>query len=136
MGTTTLIRRVHFVATHHYGRPDADMEENQSRFGDQARPHSHEWTVEVRVTGPVNPDTGWITNLVELDRALDALMEGWDEGDLNERVPPVAAGDIQPSTEELARWLYGELAATVPRPAKLAEVRVFESPDLGAAHGP
>ena len=131
---TRLIRRVRFRASHHYGHADADAEENRRRFGAQAEPHEHLWTVEVHIVGPVDPDTGWLTDLGALDGALDRLMDGWDGGDLNELVGPVAEGTMQPSTEALAAWLYDRLAPRVVPPASLAEVRVFESPDLGASH--
>lgn len=134
MSDTRLIRRIRFRASHHYGHPAADPADNRARFGDQAEPHEHDWCVEVHVVGPVDPDTGWLTNLGALDAALDRITEGWDGGDLNALVPPVAAGEMQPSTEALARWLYRRLEPEVARPARLAEVRVFESPDLGASH--
>lgn len=132
MPDTRLIRRVRFRATHHYGRSDAPADENRRRFGEQSEPHEHEWCVEVHVAGPVDPDTGWLMDLRDLDGTLDRLMRGWDGGDLNALVPPVARGAIQPSTEALAGWLYEELHGRVAKPARLVEVRVFESPDLGA----
>lgn len=132
MADTRLIRRVRFRATHHYGRPGASSEENRRRFGEQSVPHEHDWCVEVQVVGPVDPGTGWLLDLRDLDGTLDRLMRGWDGGDLNALVAPVADGSIQPSTEALARWLFEELHGRVTPPARLVEVRVFESPDLGA----
>jgi 6-pyruvoyltetrahydropterin/6-carboxytetrahydropterin synthase len=130
-----LIRRVHFVATHHYGDPGADEGENRRRFGDQVEPHTHRWTVEVQVVGPVDSDTGWLTDLVALDEALDDITGRWDGGgDLNALIPEVASGEMQPSTENLARWLYERLAPRVDPPAVLDQVRFFESDDLGAAY--
>ncbi|MEQ9399577.1 MAG: 6-carboxytetrahydropterin synthase [Longimicrobiales bacterium] len=134
MPDTRLIRRVRFRAAHHYAQPGASPDENRALFGEQADSHQHDWSVEVHVVGPIDPDTGWITNLGRLDAALDRIMDGWDGGDLNERVPPVAEGRMQPSTEALAAWLYQELGARVDEPATLDRVRVFESPDLGASH--
>ena len=49
-------------------------------------------------------------------------------------VPEVADGDMQPSTESLARWVFEHLSPAVPAPARLDAVLVFESPDLGARY--
>jgi len=127
-----LSRRVHVTAPHHYGDREATAEENRARFGDQVEAHAHRWTVEVQVVGPVDPDTGWLTDLLALDRALDELTEGWDGGDLNTAIDAVSSGAMQPSTENLARWLHGKLAPRVADPARLDRVRVFESDTLGS----
>ena len=132
-GKARLVRGVSFRAAHHYRRREWSAEENQRVFGSQAIPHEHDWRVEVHVVGPVDPDTGWCTDLVALDKALADLMEGWDGGDLNALVPQVSEG-MMPSTENLARWLHERLTGRVSPPAEVVEVRVFESPDLGSAY--
>lgn len=129
-----LIRRMRFTAAHRYGAPGEPGPEDRARFGDQVEAHIHRWTLEVQVVGPVDPDTGWLTDLLALDEALSELTEGWDGGDLNALVPEVAAGRMQPSTENLARWLFEALEPRVPDPARLDQVRVFEGPDLGSAY--
>jgi 6-pyruvoyltetrahydropterin/6-carboxytetrahydropterin synthase len=128
-----LIRTVRFRAVHHYrgaGWPD---EENRRVFGPQSQPHAHDWRVEVHVAGPVNPATGWCVDLAVLDTALGEATAGWDGGDLNALVPEVARGEMTPSTENLARWLHGRMAGALPAPARVVEVRVFESDGLGSA---
>lgn len=134
MTEARLVRRVRFRAVHRYGWPDRSEAENRRVFGAQAEPHAHDWTVEVQVVGPLDVDTGFVMDLEALDRTLGEVIGGWDGGDLNELVPPVRAGHLQPSTEALARWLYGELAERLPGPARLDRVRVFESPELGAEY--
>lgn len=134
MQQARLIRVVRFRATHRYGKPEWSAERNRTLFGAQTEPHAHDWRVEVHVRGPVDPDTGWSTDLGPLDASIDAALEGWDGGDLNRVVPEVADGGGMPSTENLARWLYLRLAPTVEAPAVLVEVRVWESDALGAAY--
>lgn len=132
-GKSLLIRTVRFRAWHHYRRPAWSEEENRRVFGAQADPHAHDWRVEVRVTGPVDPETGWCVDLSALDASLADVTAGWDGGDLNALVPEVAEGAMTPSTENLARWLYVRLAPHLDEPATLVEVRVFESDGLGSA---
>lgn len=134
MSETLLIRRVRFRARHHYRREGWGEGENRRVFGEQSGPHEHEWALEVRVAGPVDPETGWVVDLGGLDAALERLTAGWDGANLNALVPPVASGAITPSTENLARWIFEELTTAVDSPARLVQVRVFESPELGSAY--
>jgi 6-pyruvoyltetrahydropterin/6-carboxytetrahydropterin synthase len=107
-------------------------EENRKRFGAQARSHEHDWTVRVEVCGPIDPTTGFVTDLTALDEALDDLIGGWDGGDLNELIPDVKEGRMQPSTESLARWIHERLSAEISRPARMGRVYVWEGTELGA----
>ena len=134
MTQARLIRRVRFRAEHHYARSDWPEEENRRVFGPQVDAHVHDWMVEIHVVGPMDEATGFVTDLAALDAALAALMTGWDGGDLNLLVPEVADGAMQPTTESLARWLHQRLEDGMRPPARLAEVAVFESPDLGARY--
>lgn len=134
MTQARLIRRVRFRASHHYARSDWSDEENRRSFGDQSEAHEHDWMVEVHIVGPMDEVTGFVLDLGALDAAMQAVMAGWDGGDLNALIPEVVDDGMQPSTESLARWLYGKLRGAIPPPARLAEVAVFESPDLGARY--
>jgi 6-pyruvoyltetrahydropterin/6-carboxytetrahydropterin synthase len=129
-----LVRRVRFTATHHYRRKEWSDDENRRVFGAQAEPHAHDWVVEVHMAGEVDRGTGWVIDVGELDAVLAAVTEGWDGGDLNARVPPVADGTLMPSTENLARWIHGEVGRRIGGATRVVEVRVFESPDLGGAY--
>jgi len=134
MARARLIRRVRFRAAHRYRCAEWSDADNRRVFGVQAEAHEHDWVVEVHVSGPVDPRTGWAADLDSLDGALAELTAGWDGGDLNTLVPAVADGAMTPSTENLARWLFEALQGRVEEPARVVEVRVFESPDLGSAY--
>jgi len=58
----------------------------------------------------------------------------WEGGDLNARIPAVSSGELQPSTENLARLIFTHLSPLLGAGVSLREVRVFESPDLGASY--
>lgn len=134
MDEVRVIRTLRFRARHNYGRREWSDAENRRAFGPQADPHEHDWSVEIHVVGVVDPRTGWAVDLAALDGVVAELTRGWDGGDLNVLVAPVAAGRMQPSTEELARWIHGELAATVEAPARVARVRVAESAELASEY--
>jgi 6-pyruvoyltetrahydropterin/6-carboxytetrahydropterin synthase len=129
-----LIRSYAFRATHHYGRPEWDDARNLEVFGQQVEPHEHEWRVEIVLAGPIDPTTGWLVDLRVVDTALKGLLGPWDGADLNVEIPEVASGELQPSTENLARWVFTHLVPLLPAGTRLLEVRVFESSDLGSSY--
>ena len=129
-----VVRTVVFRARHHYGRDAWSGEENRRVFGPQCEPHAHDWRAEFHVVGPIDDETGWAVDLPALDAEVARILEGWDGGDLNAVVPPVAAGAMTPSTENLARWLFECLAPWVSGSARVVQVRVFESPELGSRY--
>ena len=133
MAESTLERTVRFRATHHYSRADWSEERNREAFGPVASPHAHDWAVTVTVRGPVD-EHGFIVDLGELDRLLAAVLAGWDGGDLNQVVPEMRAGILQPTTEAVARWIWERLTSRIPSPARLARVRVAESAQLAAEY--
>jgi len=134
MREARLIRRRRFTASHHYYRSTWSRERNESVFGPQTRSHSHEWTVEVRVVGAIDVDTGFVADLGAIDRALDAVVGPWAGADLNVVVPAVATEMIMPSTESLAGHIYHEMESILGESTALEQVIVFESDDLGAEY--
>jgi len=92
----------------------------------------HDFRVEVRVTGSVDPETGFLVDLGRLDDALHDVVGRLDGKDLNRLIPEVREGRMQPSTESLARWMFERLVDRIPDGVQLRSVRVWESDDLGA----
>lgn len=134
MAHAVLERTVTFQATHHYRHPAWSEERNRAVFGDLTAPHGHHYRVTVRVAGPLEPVTGFAVDLPALDAALAEILGPLRDANLNLAVPDFAAGERLPSCENLARWIFGGLAAALTPPARLASVRVAESDDLAAEY--
>jgi 6-pyruvoyltetrahydropterin/6-carboxytetrahydropterin synthase len=134
MPDARFIRRFRFSASHRYERRDWSREQNRSVFGLQASRHAHDWLLEIRTVGPIDPQTGFSVDLTELDTAVEALTSDWNGGDLNVLIPEVASGAIMPSTESLARWVYEQLVDRMGGPSRLERVTLFESPEVGAEY--
>src|SRR5437879_12773000 len=62
-------RRYHFAASHRLHSVKLSEEENRRIYGkcNNAYGHGHNYTVEVRLSGAVDPATGMIANLADLD---------------------------------------------------------------------
>jgi 6-pyruvoyltetrahydropterin/6-carboxytetrahydropterin synthase len=91
-----------------------------------ARVHGHSFRVEVHVAGPVDPRLGWVMDFADLKRAFEPLFERLDHRYLND-VP----GLENPTSENLARWIWRELAPALPQ---LARVVVHETCTSGATY--
>ncbi len=119
-------RRYHFSASHRLHNPKMSNEENCRVYGKCNNPHGHghNYTVEVRFSGPIDRATGMISNLVDLDKFVNAkVIEPFDHRSLNEEIPEFRAA--VPTTEILCIEIFERLKA-FPH-AKLEAVRVVET---------
>ncbi len=79
-----------------------------------ARLHGHSFQVQVFVNGPLDPVTGWVMDFVELDAAFAPINEKLDHRYLND-----IAGLENPTSENLAHWIWEQLKPTVPWLSKI-----------------
>jgi 6-pyruvoyltetrahydropterin/6-carboxytetrahydropterin synthase len=81
-----LSRRYHFSASHRLHSEEFDAAKNYAVFGKCNNPHGHghNYTVQVTVSGQVDPVTGMVCNLADLDGfARKNLVERFDSMNLN-----------------------------------------------------
>ena len=130
-----LTRRVTFGAAHRYRKPDWSDEQNAAVFGPCARPnyHGHTYACDVTVTGEIDPDTGMIADLGQLDRVLlQEVRERFDHRNINLDVPAFADGALIPTGENLARFIFERVQAALGTTVRVAEVRLAEDDTLSA----
>jgi len=121
-----LTRRYRFAAAHRLHSAQLGEEENKRVYGKCNNPygHGHNYVVEVAVSGPVDPATGMIANLADLDGFVEReVLEAFDHRSLNDEVP--AFRENVPTTENLCIEIYRRLRA-FPK-ARLERVRVEET---------
>ena len=119
-------RRYRFAASHRLHTEKLSEEENARVFGKCANPygHGHNYVLEITVSGDVDPATGMIANLADLDSFVEReVIEVFDHHSLNEDV--VAFRKAVPTTENLCIEIYERLKS-FPK-AKLERVRVQET---------
>jgi 6-pyruvoyltetrahydropterin/6-carboxytetrahydropterin synthase len=81
-----LNRRYHFSASHRLHTEAYDSARNLAVFGKCNNPHGHghNYTVQVTVSGQVDPETGMVCNLADLDAfAQTNLLARFDHTNLN-----------------------------------------------------
>jgi 6-pyruvoyltetrahydropterin/6-carboxytetrahydropterin synthase len=81
-----LNRRYHFSASHRLHTEAYDAAKNYAVFGKCNNPHGHghNYTVQVTLSGQLDPSTGMVCNLAELDAfAQTNLIARFDHMNLN-----------------------------------------------------
>ena len=120
-------RRFAFSAGHHYAVGDWSTERNVSVFGRLTVPHGHNYTLDVTVRGPIDPETGMVIDLSELKTVVgETIIERFDHADLN--ADPAFRGRV-PTTENIAIVVWDLLIAKLGE-ERLWQVRVWEDPTL------
>jgi 6-pyruvoyltetrahydropterin/6-carboxytetrahydropterin synthase len=133
MTTTTTVRitrRATFAAAHVLCRPEWSEARNQEVFGPCSTDHGHNYVVEVTVAGPVDPETGMVANLKDVDRVLRReFIDLVDHKHLNRDVECLSG--IVPTAENIASAAFTLLSPHFA-PARLVRLRLTESENNAA----
>ena len=78
------------------------------------RMHGHSFRVEVYVEGAVDPSTGWVMDFADLKGFFEPLEDRLDHRLLND-----IEGLENPTSENLARWIWRQLKPDLPGLSKL-----------------
>lgn len=91
-----------------------------------ARMHGHSFRIEVHVSGEVGDASGWVMDFADLRRAFQPLFDQLDHRCLND-----IEGLENPTSENLARWIWARLH---PRLPLLSKVVVQETCNAGCVY--
>ncbi|TAJ95884.1 MAG: 6-carboxytetrahydropterin synthase QueD [Gammaproteobacteria bacterium] len=83
------------------------------------RLHGHSFRVTLHLEGPIDPHLGWIRDYAEIADAFKPVFDRLDHNYLND-----VRGLENPTSENLARWIWGEMK---PRLPELSAVQVCET---------
>lgn len=122
-----LNRRYHFSSSHRLHAESLSAEQNRETFGKCNNPfgHGHNYIATVRLSGPVDPQTGMVVNLSSLDNfAADNLLGRFHLVNLN-TLPEFE--QVVPTTENLALEVH-RIFASFPH-GFLESVDVEETPN-------
>lgn len=127
-------RRFEFSAAHRYWRTEWSAEQNKRVFGKCTSPygHGHNYTLDVTITGPIDPITGMAMNMTDLKALVNTVLEEFDHAYLNEDTPYFH--EQIPTTENIVRVLWRLIAPRLPTGVVLARLRLYEMQDLWAEY--
>jgi 6-pyruvoyltetrahydropterin/6-carboxytetrahydropterin synthase len=98
--------------------------------------HGHNYKVRITLAGQELDSTGLLYDFVQLKKAIQDVIRSLDHTYLNER-PPFDV--LNPSAENIARYIYDETARQLPRAANgagIASITVWESDVTAATYKP
>ncbi|HWJ24619.1 MAG TPA: 6-carboxytetrahydropterin synthase QueD [Gemmatimonadaceae bacterium] len=91
-----------------------------------ARLHGHSFRVRVVIEGPVDARTGWVMDFADIKAVVRPLEDRLDHYYLND-----IEGLENPTSEELARWIWRALKPQLPL---LAAIEVRETCTSGCIY--
>ena len=125
MSNPIITKKYHFCASHKYGNSNWSEEKNYEVFGKDYNNHGHNYILEVSVTGPIDPDSGWLVDLQKLNvlvrsRIVDVMDHSQIEKDID------WFKGKQPSSENILLWAWDEIAPRLQQ-GTLYRLRLVET---------
>lgn len=93
--------------------------------------HGHNWKVQVTIRGTKLDQADLLMDFGDLKKLMNRALDMLDHKHLNE-VPPF--DEINPSSENLARYLFEAVAQELPAGITMHRVSVWESDDSQASY--
>jgi 6-pyruvoyltetrahydropterin/6-carboxytetrahydropterin synthase len=120
-------RKEHFNAAHRLHNPAWDAETNRAVFGKCNNPnyHGHNYELVVKVTGEVDPATGYVIDMKRLsDLIRDKVLDVFDHKNLNLDIPAFSA--LNPTAENICIVIHEILRKEIEARCDL-QVRLYET---------
>ncbi|MCB0510875.1 MAG: 6-carboxytetrahydropterin synthase [Bacteroidetes bacterium] len=123
-----VFRKAHFNAAHRLYNKAWTEDKNNEVFGlcNNANWHGHNYELEVKLIGEVDPETGYVIDLKVLkDIIKQEVEERFDHKNLNLDCPEFAS--LNPTAENICVVIYDLLRAALGDQYEL-QVRLYETP--------
>jgi len=127
MPQLTVCRQEHFNAAHRLHNPAWDDAHNARVFGKCNNPnyHGHNYNLLVRLTGEVDPETGYTFDMKRLsDLIKTEVTDRFDHRNLN--LDTEEFRELNPTAENMAVVIWRRLRAVLP-PALTLAVTLYET---------
>jgi len=123
----TVCRKAHFNATHRLHNPNWTDEKNEKVFGkcNNENYHGHNYDLIVKVTGPIDPESGYVIDLKILNDIIrQYVIEKYDHRNLYLDVPDFK--DLNPSAENIVVKIWHLLREHIDAKFEL-NIQLFET---------
>lgn len=124
----SVYRKAHFNAAHRLHNPQWSDDRNKEVFGLCNNPnyHGHNYELEIKLTGEIDQDTGYVYDLGKLAQIVKTEVEDrLDHKNLNLDVPEFKK--LIPSAENIAVVIYNWLRHKIEDDYDVA-VKLWETP--------
>ena len=123
-----VLRRAHFNAAHRLYRKDWPNSKNEEIFGKCNNPnfHGHNYELIVKVTGGIDPETGYVIDVKILKDIIKSEVEdSFDHKNLNLEVEEFK--NLNPTAENISVVIYNKIKPKL-KPDLELEVELYETP--------
>lgn len=120
-------RKEHFNAAHRLFNPHWDNEKNDAVFGkcNNLNYHGHNYELVIKVTGEIDPDTGYVIDLKYLSELIKTqILNRFDHKNLN--LDTEEFKNLNPTAENIAVVIYDILRPLLQQQYTL-KVRLYET---------
>ena len=127
MSRVSVFRREHFNSAHRLFNPAWDEQTNNQVFGKCNNPnyHGHNYELEVKLTGEIDPATGYVMDLKKLSDIIQKnVLEKFDHKNLNLDVSYFV--NLNPTAEHIAVVIYDILRKEIDGKLDL-KIRLYET---------
>ena len=135
MSQVTVHRKAHFNAAHRLFKKEWSDQKNEEIFGKCSNPnyHGHNYELIVAVTGPVNPETGFVIDMKFLkDLIYEKIEKSFDHKNLNLEVEEFK--ELNPTAENISIVIWNKLRKEIPSNLSL-KVTLYETPRNFVTYG-
>lgn len=125
---TAITRKMHFNAAHRLHNSEWSDDVNKEVFGkcNNVLYHGHNYELEVKVIGVVNPETGFLLDVKDLKRIVnEKVINRFDHKNLNVEVPDFKA--LNPTVENIARVIYDKIRVEISEELDI-KITLYETP--------
>ncbi|WP_229201856.1 6-pyruvoyl trahydropterin synthase family protein [Arsenicibacter rosenii] len=122
-----VFRKEHFNAAHRLNNPNWSDEKNERVYGkcNNYNYHGHNYDLILQVTGPVDPETGYVIDMKVLsDISKTFVLDRFDHKNLN--LDTEEFKDLNPSAENIAIVIYQILREQLD-PSLDLKIRLYET---------
>ena len=123
----SVYRKSHFNAAHRLHNPDWDADKNREVFGVCNNPnyHGHNYDVIIKVTGEIDPQTGYVVDMKILQDLVDTqIIARFDHKNLT--LDTLEFKELNPTAENIAVVIWNILRPFIDTNKKL-NIRLYET---------
>jgi len=122
-----VFRKEHFNAAHRLNNPNWSDEKNERVYGkcNNFNYHGHNYDLEVRLTGEIDPETGYVYDMKKLSDVIkENVLDRFDHKNLN--LDTEEFSDLNPSAENIAIVIHDILRKNIDPKFDL-KIRLYET---------
>lgn len=124
-----LTKQYKFCAAHQYWNSDWSDSKNIKVFGEDIRIHGHNYILSITVKGEINPESGFIVDIKELNKVVNKkVINIFDHSQIEKDIPWFK--DKQPSTENMVVFIWNQIFDNIPSNAILHCIKLRETPTI------